>query len=152
MKKMSMLALFAIAALSLVLTGCESMKKAGLCCGLCSSSSEGSNPFDVSVGGQKAGNYSNNCAKIAKPVLGDAELEVHLKPESDVIINIFKCNNMKECKVASGTQAEVIIIKNKGTKIKLSDKMKDKAPLKPGCYLMNVVANGNTSRVCFEVK
>jgi hypothetical protein len=105
-------------------------------------------PFDVTVGGQKAVVQKDNMlfVVIEKPVKPDAV--VALEKESALfVINAFPCK-------LDGTilenQVAAVIFKNKAREMKLNETI-DKKVLKPGTYLMNVVAHNATSRVVFTV-
>lgn len=104
-------------------------------------------PFGVKVGGQSAKAKTAIFATIAKPVAPDAELEVDAKGPM-IIVNVFPCD--KKGTVKSGAQPEIILLQNTN-KINLSNTM-SKKKLAPGEYIMNVVAEGKTSRVKFTVK
>jgi hypothetical protein len=107
-------------------------------------------PFEVSVGGQKAVVKGGNdtFGRVQSPVTEDAEIEIHTDCK-DAIINIFFGNEKGEPQAGGKT----IVIMAKGNKCKISDRMdKKKFEMKPGYYLMNVVAKGNTSRVVFQLK
>ncbi len=107
-------------------------------------------PFDVTIGGQKAVMMKGNIlfAVIEKPVKPDALLEIQ-KAAPMLIINAF---SVKENGVVMepGAQPAVYFVKEKNMG-KLNETM-DKKPLKPGRYLVNVVAHGATSRVLFLVE
>jgi hypothetical protein len=104
-------------------------------------------PFGVKVGGQSAKAKTEIYATVAKPVTPDAEMEVDSKAPM-IIVNVFPCD--KKGTVKSGVQPEIILLQNTN-KIKLSNTM-SKKKLAPGEYIMNVVAEGKTSRVKFTVK
>jgi hypothetical protein len=104
-------------------------------------------PFGVKVGGQSAKAKTSIFATVAKPVAPDAEMEVDSKAPM-IIVNVFPCD--KKGTVKSGAQPEVILLQNTN-KIKLSNTM-SKKKLAPGEYIMNIVAEGKTSRVKFTVK
>ena len=105
-------------------------------------------PFDVTVGGQKALVQKDNILFVAieKPVKPDALVELE-KESALFVINAFPCKpdgTVREGQVAG------VIFKTKAASGKLSETL-DKKLLKPGTYLMNVVAFNKTSRVVFTV-
>ncbi len=106
-------------------------------------------PFDVTIGGQKAEMQKGNIlfAVIAKPVKPDALLQIEKKAPM-LIVNAFavKANGA----VMEQGQQPAIYFANEQNQVKLNETM-DKKPLKPGRYLVNVVAHGTTSRVVFVV-
>ena len=85
-------------------------------------------------------------AQIGKPVKADALLELEAEVPM-LIINAFPC---KEDGTVLETQTAAVIFANNTKQVKLSDTM-DKKKLEPGTYLANVVADGKTSRIVFEV-
>jgi hypothetical protein len=107
-------------------------------------------PFDVSIGGQKAVMMEGNIlfGVIDKPVKPDALLEIE-KLAAMLIVNAF---SVKEngAVMEPGAQPAVYFVKE-AKSVKLTQTM-DKKPLKPGRYLLNVVAHGATSRVVFLVE
>ncbi|BDS06371.1 hypothetical protein NT6N_14110 [Oceaniferula spumae] len=106
-------------------------------------------PFDVTIGGQKAVMQEGNIlfAVIENPVKPDALLEIETEAPM-LIINAFEVKENGEV-MAPGQQPAIIFARTtKSTKL---DATMDKKPLKPGRYLINVVANGATSRVVFVV-
>jgi hypothetical protein len=103
-------------------------------------------PFGVKVGGQSAKAENALFATVAKPVAPDAEMEVDAKGPM-IIVNVFPCD--KKGTVKKGAQPEIILLQ-KTNKIKLSSTM-SKKKLVPGEYIMNIVAEGKTSRVKFTV-
>lgn len=105
-------------------------------------------PFDVTLGGEKASMAEGNelFAQIDAPVPADAALELDAEVPM-LIVNAFPC--LADGTVQEGQPAAVIFAQNT-KQVKLSDTM-DKKPLAPGTYLANVVANGKTSRIVFEV-
>lgn len=105
-------------------------------------------PFDITLGGEKAVMEDGNelFAQIGKPVKADAVLELEAEVPM-LIVNAFPC---KEDGTVLETQTAAVIFANKAKQVKLSDTM-DKKKLKPGMYLANVVADGKTSRIVFEV-
>ena len=105
-------------------------------------------PFDITLGGQKAVMQDGNelFAQIDKPVKADAVLELDEEVPM-IIINAFPC---KDDGTVLETQTAAIILGNNTKQVKLSDTM-DKKKLEPGTYLANVVANGKTSRIVFEI-
>ena len=107
-------------------------------------------PFDVTVGGQKAKVEEGNMlfVVIEKPVKPDAP--VTIERESPLfIINAFACK--EDGSVMEPGQQPAVIFSQNAKETKLNATM-DKKPLKPGTYLMNVVAHGTTSRVVFTVE
>lgn len=107
-------------------------------------------PFDVTIGGNKAVMMEGNqlFAVIENPVKPDALLEIE-KAVPMLIINAFAVKE-NGAVMEPGEQPAVYFVKD-SNKVKLSETM-DKKPLKPGRYLVNVVANGKTSRVVFLVE
>ncbi|MGB0993159.1 MAG: hypothetical protein ACPG32_11915 [Akkermansiaceae bacterium] len=107
-------------------------------------------PFDVTIGGQKAVMQKGNIlfAVIEKPVKADALLEIK-KESPTLIINAFAVNEKGEVMLPG--QQPAIFFKQKAKSTKLNATM-DKKPLKPGRYLINVVAHNTTSRVVFVVE
>lgn len=105
-------------------------------------------PFDITLGGEKAVMEDGNelFAQIGKPVKADAVLELEAEVPM-LIVNAFPC---KEDGTVLETQTAAVIFANNARQVKLSDTM-DKKKLKPGMYLANVVADGKTSRIVFEV-
>ncbi|BCX47102.1 hypothetical protein HAHE_10100 [Haloferula helveola] len=105
-------------------------------------------PFDLSLGGEKAEMADGNdlFAQIDKPVKPDAVLELDAEVPM-LIVNAFPC---KEDGTVVETQAAAIIFAKETKQVKLSDTM-DKKKLPPGNYLANVVANGKTARIVFQV-
>jgi hypothetical protein len=106
-------------------------------------------PFDVTLGGQKAEMKAQNdmFAVIEKPVKPDAVLTIG-KEAPMLIINAFACK--EDGTVEQTTAAAIIFAQNTAT-TPMSATM-DKQPLKPGTYLMNIVAHQTTARVVFTVE
>lgn len=106
-------------------------------------------PFDVTIGGQKAVMQEGNIlfAVIDKPVKPDALLVIQKKAPM-LIINAFKVKE-NGAVMEPGQQPAVLFVKDTD-QVKLNATM-TKKPLEPGRYLINVVANGTTSRVVFVV-
>ena len=106
-------------------------------------------PFDVTLGGQKAVTDKPDAlfAVVAKPVKPDAALSLD-KPVPMLIVNAFACK--EDGSVEEATAAAIIFAQNTAT-VKMDATM-DKKPLKPGRYLMNIVANDATARVVFTVE
>ena len=107
-------------------------------------------PFDVTVGGQKARMKEGNIlfAVVEKPVQPDAVVAIE-KQSPLFIINAFACQ--EDGSVMEPGQQPAVIFSQNARETKLSATM-DKKPLKPGTYLMNIVAHGTTSRVVFTVE
>lgn len=106
-------------------------------------------PFDVALGGQKAkiGEWGDLFAVVKVPVKADALLTLENEAPM-LIVNAFPC---KEDGTILMDGAPTAVIFAKQTKeVKLDATMGQKK-LAPGTYLMNVVANGKTSRVVFTV-
>ena len=105
-------------------------------------------PFDITLGGVKAEMKGDNdlFGEISKPVTADAVLALEAEVPM-LIINAFPC---EEDGTVVETQTAAVIFANKVKEVKLNATM-DKKPLKPGKYLANVVANGATSRIVFQV-
>ncbi|MES2438953.1 MAG: hypothetical protein V4584_07795 [Verrucomicrobiota bacterium] len=106
-------------------------------------------PFDVTLGGQKAQMKDQNdlFAVVEKPVKPDANLTIS-KNAPILIINAFACK--EDGSVDQNTPAAVIFAQNTAT-TPMNATM-DKQPLKPGTYLMNIVAHQATARVVFTVE
>ena len=104
-------------------------------------------PFGVKVGGQSAKKKNTIFASVAKPVAPDAEMEVDSK-SAMIIVNVFPCD--KKGTVKSGAQPEIILLQNTNI-VQLTSTM-SKKKLVPGEYIMNIVAEGKTSRVKFTVQ
>ena len=85
---------------------------------------------------------------IEKPVKPDAPVTIEKKSPL-FIINAFACKEDGSV-MAPGQQPAVIF--NQNARETRLDATMDKKPLKPGTYLMNVVAHGTTSRVVFSVE
>lgn len=105
-------------------------------------------PFDLTLGGEQAVMENGNelFAQIDKPVKADAVLELEAEVPM-LIVNAFPC---KEDGTVVESQAAAVIFAKDTKQVKLSDTM-DKKKLEPGNYLANVVANGKTSRIVFQV-
>lgn len=105
-------------------------------------------PFDVTLGGHKAVMKDDNLlfAEVPEPVAADAVLALE-KEVPMLIINAFPC---KEDGTVEEGQPAAILFANKVQEVKLDATM-DKKKLKPGNYLANVVADGKTSRIVFNV-
>ena len=105
-------------------------------------------PFNVTVGGQEAKMQKggNLFAVIAKPVKTDALLKIE-KQSDLLIVNAFRRED--DGTVANGTTPTAMFAQ-KADQVKLNATL-DKKVLKPGRYLMNVVAHSKTSRVVFTV-
>ena len=105
-------------------------------------------PFKVTVGGQEAKmkNKGDLFAVIDKPVKADALLKIE-KPSDLLIVNAFI--RQEDGTVANGTTPAAMFAQ-KTDQVKMNATL-DKKTLKPGRYLMNVVAHGKTSRVVFTV-
>ena len=86
-------------------------------------------------------------AVIAKPVKANAELKID-EPSDLLIANVFPCK--EDGTILKGNHA-IAIFGQKTETLKL-DASLTKEPLKPGTYLMNVVAHGATSRIVFTVE
>ena len=106
-------------------------------------------PFDVTIGGQKAEMHEGNIlfAIIEKPVKPDALLQIEKKSPM-LIVNAFAVKE-NGAVMEPGQQPAIYFVKDVN-QVKLDATM-DKKPLKPGRYLVNVVAHGTTSRVVFVV-
>ena len=105
-------------------------------------------PFEVTWGGQKAVMQEGNMlfAVVAKPVKPDALLALEEK-SAMLIVNAFPC---KEDGTVLETQTAAVIFTKDAKEVKMNATI-DKKPLKPGTYLMNIVAHNKTSRVVFTV-
>lgn len=105
-------------------------------------------PFDITLGGVKAEMKEGNelFAEVPEPVQADAVLALDGEVPM-LIVNAFPCD--EDGTVQEGQPAAVIFA-NKVKEVGLDATM-DKKKLKPGKYLANVVANGKTSRIVFQV-
>ena len=105
-------------------------------------------PSKVTLGGREAmiQKKGDLFAVIAKPVTTDAFLEIEKQSEL-LIVNAFR--REEDRTVASGTTPGAMFAQ-KDDQVKLNASL-DKKVLKPGRYLMNVVAHKKTSRVVFTV-
>jgi len=106
-------------------------------------------PFDVTIGGQKAVMQDGNIlfAVVANPVKPDALLQIEKKSPM-LIVNAFAVKP-NGAVMEQGQQPAIYFVKELN-QVRLNETM-DKKPLKPGRYLVNVVAHGTTSRVVFIV-
>ena len=106
-------------------------------------------PFDVTLGGHKAvmGDWGELFAVVKEPVKPDAILAIEAEAPM-LIVNAFPCKEDGTI-LMDGAPAAVIFAQTTA-EVKLDATM-DKKKLAPGTYLMNVVANGKTSRVVFTV-
>lgn len=104
-------------------------------------------PFKVTIGGQEAvkENPVAAFAVIKEAVAADSEIQV--AAEGQVIVNAVQCDD-NGAPVAGKTMAVLMFNGPKGSLAKTMDGKK----LEAGKYLANVVANGATSRVVFNVK
>ena len=104
-------------------------------------------PFKVTIGGQEAAkeNPAAAFAVIKEAVAADSEIQV--AAEGQVIINAVQCDD-SGTPVAGKSMAVLMFEGPKGSLAKTMDGKK----LEAGKYLANVVANGATSRVVFNVK
>jgi hypothetical protein len=104
-------------------------------------------PFGVKLGGQDAVVLNEVFSGISSPVAADAEIVVDVEDEM-IIINVFPSSEQGE---TDGSAPPAIILIQGGSQGRLNQTMDGQA-LKPGWYLMNVVAAGQTSRVLFQVR
>lgn len=106
-------------------------------------------PFGVTVGGQAAAKTEGNTthASVPKPVKSGAEMAVQ-GVKGQVIVNIWP--SQEDGKAVSGAQPEILIF-DAGAKKSINANMNGKA-IPAGWHLANVVAEGKTSRVLFQVK
>jgi hypothetical protein len=106
-------------------------------------------PFDVSIGGQKAVLSSSAAifASIPNPVPSNADVRIHQETQT-VIINVFSCD--AKGNPTDGVAPAILMFQGKanGTMAETLDNK----PLGPGTYVANVVSNGKTSRVFFQIK
>lgn len=104
-------------------------------------------PFKVKIGGQEAvkSDPVKPFAVIDQAVANDSEIEV--AGQGQVIINAVQCDEMGN-PVPGKSMAVLMFKAPKGSLSKTMDGKK----LESGKYLANVVANGATSRVVFQVK
>lgn len=105
-------------------------------------------PFDITLGGVKAEMKGENdlFAEIPKPVAADAVLALEREVPM-LIVNAFPC---QEDGTVLQTRTAAVIFANKVSEVKLDATM-DGKKLEPGTYLANVVAEGKTSRIVFQV-
>ena len=105
-------------------------------------------PFKVSIGEQEATmkNPGDLFAVIEKPVKAKDLLKIEKKAEI-LIANACPCK--EDGTILDGNDTVAIFAPNSDT-LSLVATLK-KEPLKPGTYLMNVVAHGTTSRVVFTL-
>ena len=105
-------------------------------------------PFTVKIGEQEAEMKDRNdlFAVIAKPVKADAVLKIEKK--SDLLI-ANACPCQEDGTILQGNK--VVAIFGQNTEMLKLDATLTKKPLKPGTYLMNIVAHGTTSRVVFTI-
>ncbi len=106
-------------------------------------------PFPVMVGDQAAAKEEgeDNFAVVKSPVAAGAKVAVK-EVEGQVIVNLFPSD--KNGEVKNGEQP-LILLFQAGKSKSLGDNMGGKE-VKTGYYVANVVANGKTSRVFFQVK
>jgi hypothetical protein len=106
-------------------------------------------PFDVSIGGQKAVLSSSKAifASIPNPVPNNADVRVHQDTQT-VIINVFSCD--EKGNPTDGAAPAILMLQGKASGT-MAETL-DKKPLGPGTYVANVVSNGKTSRVFFQIK
>ena len=105
-------------------------------------------PFKVTIGGQEAKMKDDGdlFAIIEKPVKASDLLKVEKKADF-LIANACPCK--EDGTILDGNHIIAIFAQNADS-LPLVGSLK-KEPLKPGTYLMNVVAYGTTSRVVFTV-
>lgn len=105
-------------------------------------------PFKVTIGEQEAvmKNPGDLFAVIEKPVKADDLLKIDKKAEI-LIANACPCK--EDGTILDGKDVIAIFAQNSDV-LKLEATLKKEA-LKPGTYLMNVVAHGTTSRVVFTI-
>jgi hypothetical protein len=106
-------------------------------------------PFDVTLGGQKAvmGDGGDLFAVVKEPVKSGATPVIEAEARM-LIVNAFPCK--EDGTIVMDGALGALIFAQTTAEAKL-DAIMDKKKLEPGTYLMNVVANGNTSRVVFTV-
>lgn len=104
-------------------------------------------PFKVKLDGQAAVKKGGQAifATIDSAVPANAEIEV--EATGQVIVNAFQCD-AKGNPIQGKVPAVLIFQAPKGT---LAQTL-DGNPLQPGKYIANVVANGATSRVVFNIE
>lgn len=105
-------------------------------------------PFKVTIGGQEAtmANKGDLFAVIEKPVKSGDKLKIEKKVDM-LIVNACPCK--EDGTIFDGKDVIPIYGQNTDT-LPLVATIKQE-PLKPGTYLMNVVAHGKTSRVVFTI-
>jgi len=105
-------------------------------------------PFKVTVDGQvaKMKNKGDLFAVLDKPIKADALLKIE-KQSDLLIVNAFR--REEDGTIANGSKPAAMFAQNTD-QVKMNATL-DKKVLKPGRYLMNVVAHSKTSRVVFTV-
>ncbi len=105
-------------------------------------------PFKVTIGGNEAKleKKGDLFAVIEKPVKANATIKIEKQVEM-LIANVAPC---KEDGTVLGGNNIIAIFATNTDSLKLDQSLK-KTALKPGTYLMNLVAHGTTSRVVFQV-
>jgi hypothetical protein len=105
-------------------------------------------PFKITIGEQEAKmkNPGDLFAVIEKPIKANDVLKIEKKVDM-LIANACPCK--EDGTILDGNNVVAIFAQNT-KELKLSETLKKEA-LKPGTYLMNVVAHGKTSRVVFTI-
>jgi hypothetical protein len=101
----------------------------------------------LSLEGQEIAWTDSPYAKAGAAVSSAAAVKVP-GAKDQMIINIYSSD--AKGNVDNASQPKVILVSGTDT-FKLNQTI-DNVPLKPGTYLMNVMANGSTGRVVFTVK
>lgn len=120
-----------------------------LCLSLASSAESKNLPFGVNLGGQNAveTETSDSYAIIGNPVAAGAKLSVK-GVQGQMIVNIFPSNDKGE---ANPGAQPMIILFDAGSSRSISENVQG-TKVAPGWYLTNIVGDGKTSRVLFQVK
>ncbi|MBF0105192.1 MAG: hypothetical protein HQM16_07680 [Deltaproteobacteria bacterium] len=105
-------------------------------------------PFPVSVEGTPlTDGEGKTYVTIASPVTSHATIEIGIEVPT-IIVNVYPSNSKAE--VDNGAVPEIILV-NGLNRFSLNQTMSQNT-LKPGTYLMNIVAGEGTARVVFTVK
>lgn len=105
-------------------------------------------PFAVNIGGQAAQPFNDAVAMIPDPVAPDAVIEV-MTEEPTIVVNAFAADTQGV--IASGAQPIILLLQD--TRRKRLDQTIGNQTLKPGHYVLNIVAaSQGTARVLIEVK
>lgn len=106
-------------------------------------------PIPVSIDGQRAtAKAGEPFAKLDQPVSSSAPIEVTSKAGM-IIINVTPYDTAKKEPVPGAATAIIML---QGTQKGALDKTMDSQKLKPGSYLMSVVADDQTDSILLQVK